>query len=309
MLTRRTFQKVSLNTAIGAALIPSFFWEENPRRIPKTDTHMHLFGLDVLSYSWLNNAPEINKTFLPEDFIEATKKANVGKIVFMESGADKGSSLREVEWVRTQAHKDPRIKGIVAKAHITNDGGIDPATDKLLETDWVKGIRISTNSTILNAASFADSMKLAGQNNLSVDLLVQPRLFGDLARAIDKAPDTIFVLDHLGNPDIKGGDYQYWKKGIDELARRPNIHCKISGIITRAGKNWTVDTLKPYVHYALEQFGFNRVVYGGDWPVVLRAGTYQSWASAFEKLTRKFSKDELHRLYHLNADRIYRLDE
>jgi L-fuconolactonase len=104
-------------------------------------------------------------------------------------------------------------------------------------------------------------------------------------------------------------DFDYWKKGIDELALRPNVNCKISGILTRVGKDWTLKEISPYVHYAIEHFGFDRLVYGGDWPVVLRADSYLAWSRAFEKLTRPYSKDELHKLYHLNADRIYQLGD
>lgn len=313
-MTRRHFSKVSLSSAAGM-LIPDRIFprsEEDSsfqkvKRIPKTDTHVHLFGLDHLDYPWLKNAPEIDKTFLPEDFIEASQKSNVGKILFMESGAASGSSLKEVRWVIEQSKKDSRIKGIIAKGQITREGLIDPPVEELLATGWVKGIRGSTSQDVLASSSFVKSMKMLADNDLSFDLLIQPTLFSEVAKAIKKTPNTTFILDHLGNPDIKGHDFEYWKKGIDDLARLPNINCKISGLITKAGKYWTVQMLKPYVHYVIERFGFERIVYGGDWPVVLRAGSYHSWSRAFEKLTRSFSKTELHRLYHLNADRIYQL--
>lgn len=81
----------------------------------------------------------------------------------------------------------------------------------------------------------------------------------------------------------------------------------MSGITTRAGKKWTKAQLEPYLMYVIEQFGTDRLVYGGDWPVVLRAGSYRSWSKAFEKLTGHLSKEELHKIYHQNADRIYNL--
>lgn len=277
------------------------------RRIPKTDTHMHLFGLEQLAYPWLRNAPEINKTFLPEDFIQASRNSNIGKIIFMESGAAEGSSLREIDWVLSLRERDPRIQGIVARASIRPGGRLDPSPEQLLASGWVKGIRVHTDANLLTSADFTLAMQLAAQNGLSVDLLLQPDLLFQAAEAVGKVPNATFILDHLGNPDIKGGVLAYWKKGLSELARRPNVNCKISGLITRAGTGWTTEMLRPYIHYAIEQFGFDRIVYGGDWPVVLRAGSYRDWARAFEKLTRTFSKDEQHRLYHLNADRIYQL--
>lgn len=316
-MKRRDFHRISLGASLGL-IVPPYMAKlpaetelagNSAKRMLKTDTHMHLFGLDNLKYSWLKNVPEINKTFLPEDFIQATRKAKVGKIVFMESGTDAGYSLREIDWVIEQAKKDKRIKGIVAKANIQEKGAFEPKLEKLLENGWVKGIRGGIHAEILASESFVRNMNLLAKNKLSFDLLTQPQALPDIAKAVQKTPDTTFILDHLGNPDIKGGEIEQWKKGIDALAEIPHVNCKISGIITRAGKAWTIDMLKPYVYHAIEKFGFDRLVYGGDWPVVLRAGSYISWAKAFEKLTAKFSKDELYKLYHVNADRIYQLDE
>ncbi len=178
------------------------------KKIPKTDTHVHLFDLGNLSYSWLKNAPEINRSFSIEDFQAASKNCHIGKILF-----------------------------IVAKKYSNN----------------------------------------------------------------------IFILDHMANPDIKTGDTEFWKKGIRALSELPNVICKISGIITRIGKDWTRKKIEPYILYVIEQFGMDRLVYGGDWPVVLRAGSYESWSKVFEKITAQFSKDELHKIYHENADRVYNL--
>jgi len=315
-VNRRAFNQLSFNASIGAVAIPNIMhpnWgkggEDSAIRIPKTDTHMHLFGLDQLDYHWLKNAPEINKTFLPEDFITATRKARVKKIVFMESGAAPGSSLKEVKWVTDIAHRDPRIKGIVAKGKINKSGAIDPPVEELLATGWVKGIRGGINSEILKSAYFIQSMDLLAKKKLSFDLLPKPTLLADIASALKKAPDTTFILDHMGNPDIRNNLFESWSKDITKLAEIPNLNCKISGIINGAGKGWTIDLLKPYVHHVIEQFGFDRIVYGGNWPVVLRAGSYLSWSRAFEELTSNFSKTELRKLYHLNANRIYQLTD
>ena len=316
-MNRRDFSRLGISLGIGCLTAPTgMTMRSKPesaiskaRRIPKTDTHMHLFGLNDLEYPWLKNAPEINKNFLPADFIEATRKSNVTKIVFMESGAAAGLSIKEVRWAMKQARHDLRIKGIVAKVRIEHDGTMDPPVEDLLTTGWVKGIRAGINNEMLASSDFVRCIKSLAKNNLSFDLLIRPALFSEVARSADKAPDTTFILDHLGNPDIKGGAFEVWKNGIDELAKRPNINCKISGILTRAGSDWTIDMLHPYVHYAIERFGFDRIVYGGDWPVVLRAGSYFSWSRAFEKLTSSFSDEELQKLYHLNADRMYQLGD
>lgn len=316
-MNRRRFNLLSLSTAAGciaSPFIPLFDMEEEPtflkiKNIPKTDTHVHLFNLDLLNYPWLQNAQAIRKNFFPADFIEATRRSDIGKIVFMECGAEPESSMKEVRWAMEQAASDSRIKGIVAGGQIVPGGAIDPPIEELVATGWVKGIRGTTEPDVLASPDFMRAMKLLASHNLSCDLLIRPASFQVAAKAISKTEDTIFILDHLGLPDIKGRDFDTWKKGIDELARHPNLYCKISGLLTLAGKNWTQDMIKPYLHYAVERFGFDRIVYGGDWPVVLLADSYWAWSNVFEKLTRSFSKEDLRKLYHLNADRIYRLGD
>ena len=279
-----------------------------PKKITKTDTHVHLFNLEDLSYPWLKNAPEIRRNFSISDFRTASRKSNVDKIVFMESGAQPEESLAEIDWVLEQAKLDERLVGIVARGDVAPNGKIVPDIEQLTATKMVKGIRGRLNPELIQSQAFIRGMKTLAGHQLNMDLLLRPSLLSSAAKAIRHCPDTVFILDHLGYPDIKTGEVDLWKKGIVELAQYPNVHCKISGIINVAGENWSAKSLKPYVHFAIEQFGFGRIVYGGDWPNSLRASNrYRDWARAFEKITAGFSKMELNQLYHQNADRIYRL--
>lgn len=279
-----------------------------PKRITKTDTHVHLFNLKDFSYPWLENNPEIRRNFSISDFRTASRRSNVDKIVFMESGARPEESLAEIDWVLEEAKLDERLRGIVARGDVNQDGDIVPGIEHLTATKLVKGIRGRLNQELIQSKAFVRGMKILAGHQLSMDLLLRPSLLSPAAKAIRHCPDTVFILDHLGYPDIKTGEVDLWKRGIVEIAQCPNVNCKISGIINVASENWTAKSLKPYVHFAIEQFGFDRIVYGGDWPNSLRASNnYRDWARAFEKITAGFSKMELKQLYHQNADRIYRL--
>jgi len=210
--------------------------------------------------------------------------------------------------VLEQAKLDKRLMGIIARGDVNRDGDIVPGIEQLTASKMVKGIRGRLDPDLIQSQAFIRGMKTLARHQLSMDLLLRPSLLIPGAEAIRQCPDTVFILDHLGHPDIKTGEVDLWKKGIIEIARCPNVHCKISGIINVAGENWTAKSLKPYVHFAIEQFGVDRMVYGGDWPNSLRASKrYRDWAKAFEKITKGFSQTELKKLYHENADRIYRL--
>ena len=312
-MNRRQFQKSNL--LLGSGLLAGASWHpssatilEHRNRIGKTDTHVHLFNLAELNYPWLDNIPEIKYPYDIEDFAKAARKAKIGKILFMESGALPAQSLQEIDWVIKQTKLDKRLQGIIARGDVDIKGRLTPTPEQLLTSGWVKGIRGRLNLELLQSPGFIQGMKTLAEHKLSVDLLLTPSLFLDAARAISRCPDTVFILDHLGNPNVKGGDNEVWKMGISKLAQYPNVNCKISGAIVKIGKSWTAEMVKPFVHHVIDSFGFDRIIFGSDWPNSLRVcESYLDWSKVFEELTKGFSVSERNRLYHLNADRIYQL--
>ncbi len=278
-----------------------------PGKILKTDTHVHFFNLAQFDYHWLNNAPKINKSFLIEDFQEASKKSNIGKILFVESGAASGSGIEEAGWVSTLPEKDPRIKGIIANLDISQGKIVSSDLQRLTKLKLVKGIRSGFPKNAHESGKFIEGLDLLVTNNLSYDLNVPYHELSIAAKLIRKCPNNTCVLDHMGNPNIKEGAMKKWEAGIEEISELPNVFCKVSGIITKSGKDWTTNLLEPYFLRVLESFGVGRLMYGGDWPVVLLAGSYLSWSSAFEELTKGLSNNELLQIYNSNADRIYQL--
>ncbi|WP_185731262.1 amidohydrolase family protein [Larkinella rosea] len=260
-----------------------------------------------LSYGWLKNSPTINRTFDLQDYKEATKSSNIGKMVFMESGADAHLGLKEATLVSQLARSEPKIKGIVAKADLTQGSGTEKSLEQLCELPLVKGIRADFPKNEVTSSGFLAGFKALANRKLSFDLLISPPLMAEAVKLAKKFPNTIFILDHLGNPNVGEVDSTQWRNGIEKLAELPNVNCKISGIITRFGKDWSVEKIRPYILYVIEKFGMDRLVFAGDWPVVLLADSYKSWSEAFEKITAQFSDEELHKIYHKNADHIYRL--
>ena len=110
--------------------------------------------------------------------------------------------------------------------------------------------------------------------SLAFDLCVLPRQIGQAIALVDLAPDVQFVLDHCGVPDIKGGQYDGWAKTMTEIAKRPNVVGKLSGIVAYTDTaNWTLDTIRPYAEHTISSFGFDRVIWGSDWPVCTLAGS------------------------------------
>lgn len=129
-----------------------------------------------------------------------------------------------------------------------------------------------------------------------------------VAALVDLAPDVQFVLDHCGVPDIRSDAFQPWKAGISEIARRPNVICKISGVVAYAeAETWTAQTLTPYIEHVIASFGWDRVVWGSDWPVCTLGGGLSTWVAATHAVLSGSSEAERAKLLFANAQRLWSL--
>ena len=130
----------------------------------------------------------------------------------------------------------------------------------------------------------------------------------DQASGIFYDEHKLHVLDHHGKPNVRAGQLEPWRDQITELAELPNVVCKVSGLVTEADHaHWTVADLKPYVLHVLDAFGEDRVLFGGDWPVVTMAASYGQWVTSLDQLTSHLSSSARRKLWADNARRVYRL--
>jgi L-fuconolactonase len=134
---------------------------------------------------------------------------------------------------------------------------------------------------------------------------VLPRHLSRLIQVVDRHPDLQFVLDHFAKPHLASGDIAAWKQDITRLAERPNIVCKLSGLVTEAAADWKVADLSEAVDHVIARFTPRRMLWGSDWPVVNMAGGYARWFAASETLLSSLSSDERAAIYGDNAARIY----
>ena len=118
----------------------------------------------------------------------------------------------------------------------------------------------------------------------------------------------MLVLGHIGKPEIAKGLLDPWRAQIRELARMDHVYCKLSGMATEADwKAWTIDDLRPYALTVLDAFGFDRVMFGSDWPVATLAVGYREWLDVVERLIEGASAAERLALLRDTATRFYRL--
>jgi L-fuconolactonase len=277
------------------------------------DTHVHLWDLHQFRLPWLEGAPALNRSFLARDYQNAVAGLNVAKAVYMEVDVERSQQRREARWVidLCRAGTPPLAAAVVSGRPAEDDFAryLKPMANEPV----VKGLRqvlhgSETPRGFCLSSQFQRGIRLLGELGLSFDLCMRPGELGDGAKLIDACPDTSFVLDHCGNPDVFNADRSTWQRAIAELARRRNVVCKVSGIVASTrGRPWRPDDLAPVINHVLKEFGPDRVVFGGDWPVCTLGAPLADWVKALREVVTNRSEADQRKLFHDNAVRVYRL--
>ena len=279
---------------------------------PIVDAHVHLVEPERLSYGWMAAAPSLNRRLLPAHFLRAAAPVEIEKFVFVEVDVDPPLHLAEAEWVAELAGKEPRLAGMVASLPLERGKAIAPDLEKLLRHECLRGIRRliqgEADPDFCVRPDFIAGLTLLAPHDLSFDICVYHHQLPAAIRMVRQCPEVRFVLDHIGKPAIRDGLIDPWRQHMSELAALENVWCKISGVATEADHaKWTRDQLKPYIAHAIECFGFDRVMFGGDWHVCELAIQYPDWVGVVDWVVEGASDAETRKLYRENAISFYRL--
>lgn len=279
---------------------------------PIVDTHLHIWDLGRLRYPWLASVPLLNKDHSAAAYHRACGPVQVAKMVFVQCECDPAQSDQEVTWVTEVAALDPRIRGIVAQAPLEKGDAVEPTLTQLAGNSLVKGIRRLIQSESDDAfclrPDFVRGVQLLPRHGFSFDVCIFHRQLANAIKLVRQCPNVRFMLDHIGKPGIKARLLDPWRAELRELAHMENVWCKMSGLVTEADfTRWTAADLRPYIDHVIDCFGFDRVMFGGDWPVSTQATDYPRWVATLDDALRGCSPDELHRLYVRNAEKFYRI--
>ena len=278
------------------------------------DTHIHLLEPDRFTYEWTKGFPALTGRFDLSDYQKASADTGIQAGVFME--VDCEESADEARYFCSLAEQPGcLIQAVVAAARPES-----PDFERNLEAmahPRLTGIRrvLHTHPDELSQSSlFRENVSHLGALGLSFDLCVLQRqlpLALDLVRA---CPQTTFILDHCGVPEISSNDapagagFLAWEKSIRALAAEPNVNGKISGITAYAPEPLrNAEGLRPYIDTMLEAFGPSRLVWGGDWPVVNLGNGLLAWSNITRELLSELTPDERTLILSTNAKKIYRI--
>ncbi len=273
----------------------------------RIDAHQHFWAVARGDYGWLTrDLGVIYRDFTPDDLAPMLKDAGIEGTVLVQAAP----TVAETKYMLSLADETSFIKGVVgwvdfeASDAATQIAALDahpalvglrPMIQDIADPLWMLGDALTPAFTELTA------------RGLTFDALTLPQHLGPLRKLLARHPDMEVVIDHGSKPLIRDARLQGWAEDMAALASETNAWCKLSGLVTEAAPDWTVDDLRPYVDHLLNTFGPSRLIWGSDWPVCTLASSYERWLETTDLLLSQLSSSERDAVMGGNAARAYNL--
>lgn len=311
-----TFHRREFLASVAAGTAAALSAKDAPTMLPVIDTHQHLWDLSKIRLGWAKPGDPLAVSHTSDDYATAICGLNVAKSVYMEVDVVPEHQQKEAD----------DIVALCESGRTTTCAAVisgRPASEAFPSYiapykghKFVKGVRQVLHVDATPAGycldpKFVKGVQLLGDLGLSFDLCIRPAELPDMAKLVDQCPHTRFILDHCSNPNAKFTPQQWdrWRTDMADLARRKNVVCKVSGFIVNGfekGK-WKPDDLAPAVNGTIEAFGWDRVMFGGDWPVCTLAASYREWLTALRQIVADRPEADQRKLFHDNAAAFYRI--
>ncbi|HET7793540.1 MAG TPA: amidohydrolase family protein [Rhizobacter sp.] len=275
------------------------------------DAHQHFWRLADRAGQWPPaSLVEIHRDFGPADLQPFLERCHVSGTVLVQSLP----SVADTEYLLQLAERHAFVRGVVGWVDLK---AADAAAqiDRLAQHRQLKGLRPMLqdldDERWIDDPALEPAVAAMRGHRLSFDALVLPRHLGALLAFARRNPALPIVIDHAAKPAIPRGQLQPWLGDLAALAALPQVHCKLSGLLTEAGPFPHAQRLQPWMEAVYQLFGPRRLIWGSDWPVLNLAGHYEGWlamALRFCELQPGASDETLAAIFGGNARRFYRLD-
>ena len=247
----------------------------------------------------------LRRDFLPAHLLTEIRAASIDAVVSVQAR----QSFEETPWLLKQAANCDWVLGVVGWLPLAS-----PTIRTLMlefhDEKKLCGLRHvvqdESDDAFLARADFNDGIRAIKEFGWTYDLLIFARQLPFAIPFVDRHPDQVFVLDHIAKPTIQDGCHdETWERYLRELAKRPNVYCKFSGVATEVR---SVSQIQRYWDSTLEAFGTDRLMFGTDWPVCLLKTSYVEWVDAVSIFASRLSSHEQACFWSQNAARAYRLE-
>jgi L-fuconolactonase len=275
----------------------------------KIDAHQHFWKYEPREYAWIDETTRpLQRDFLPEHVEPEMQGARFDGAVAVQAR----QTLEETAFLLELADRHPFIVGVVGWVDLRASDA-RAQLERFARHPRLVGIRHivqgEPDDRFLLGADFCRGIALLPAFDLAYDILIYPRHLPVAAEFASRFEGHRFVLDHLAKPEIRRGEIRSWERDLRRLAARPNVSCKLSGLVTEADwQRWSAADLKPYLDVAFDCFGAQRLMVGSDWPVCTVAAAYGRTMSVFEDYLARSSQTEREAVLGGNAARFWKFD-
>jgi L-fuconolactonase len=270
------------------------------------DSHQHFWQYELPKHEWIDDEMSaIRRDFMPSDLGPILAANGVDGCIAVQAD----QTLAETRFLLDIATKHDFVKGVVGWIDLRSFI-LGEVLERYRHHPLLKGFRHvvqgEPDPLFMLRPEFLRGIDMIGQAGLTYDILIFPHQLVSSLELVKQFPDHKFVIDHLAKPYAKAGYFTGWAAGISAVAKFPNVHCKLSGLITEANyASWTTEELLPYLQHALEAFGPDRCMFGSDWPVCRVAGDYSQVKGLIETLLQGYSEADQEAVFGGNCARFY----
>ena len=273
----------------------------------RIDCHMHFWTLAMEPYYSLWMSPDLTTLYgdyLPRDAQPLMAANNVQGVVLVSAA----SSIHETGYLMGMADSQDFIRGVVAWVDMLAPSAVEdlqswarfrklksirPYLQDLPEDDWILKPELDP------------AIKAMLDLGLRFDALIKPRHILNTVRFIERYPTLPVIVDHMAKPAICENGFEPWRRDIEQFRNLKHVYCKMSGILTEDGPNWTRDRLRPYFEAIIDVFGADRLVFGSDWPVVNLVADYSRWVETLNQALGGLTRADQQKIWADNGERFY----
>ncbi len=290
----------------------------NDQDLPMADTHHHLWDLGRFRYDWLSGDgdpavtaflgpyDDIRRDYLVDQLRRDYSIAGIVKSVHVQADVSVDDPIEETVWLQSIADEHGFPQGIVAFSDLRRPD-VRAELERHCEAPNMRGIRMPDEAGLLGSPAFRAGASVLHELGLSFQVDPIPERHSDLAALADAIPDLQIFVGHTGVPEDRNPDYfERWRASLGDLAKRPNVVVKISGL-GMGDHRWTVESIRPWVLSAIEIFGVDRCVFGTNWPVDRLYSSIEALAAAYRAIVGDLDPGEQRALLLGNAERLYRI--
>ena len=276
----------------------------------RIDGHQHFWRVERGDYHWMDaNVPVLCRDYLPDDLRPLLMKHAIDSTILVQAA----QTVAETDFLLELAAENEFIAGVVGWLDMDSEDfpsqfaryrknpkfiGLRPMLQDLEDDGWILRPKV------------LKSLQLIADADFPFEFLTYTRHLPYVLNALEKVRPMRAVIDHVSKPEIRSQKLEPWKTYITQLAQHPNLYCKLSGMITEADhENWSAESLRPYISHVVDCFGWDRVIFGSDWPVCLLGGSYDQVVQVLtDALGTHMGEMEERKLFGENAARFYKLN-